>query len=67
MKKENVIKTYTDYKNKIGNRRALYKKVIDKYDVKSVLSLLAQENSIQIYDLGGDELSSLFDNREKNK
>jgi hypothetical protein len=24
------------------------------------LSLLAQENSIQIYDLGGDELSSLF-------
>jgi len=26
----------------------------------SHLSLLAQENSIQIYDLGGDELSSLF-------
>jgi len=30
-------------------------------DNKEHLSLLAQENSIQIYDLGGDELSSIFE------
>lgn len=37
MKKENVIKVYQDYVSKIGNRRELYKKVIEAYDIKSVL------------------------------
>lgn len=37
MKKENVIKDYQDYVSKIGNRRGLYKKVIETYDIESVL------------------------------
>jgi hypothetical protein len=37
LKKENVIKAYQDYISKIGNRRELYKKVIETYDIESVL------------------------------
>jgi hypothetical protein len=37
LKKENVIKAYQDYVSKIGNRRGLYKKVIETYDIESVL------------------------------
>lgn len=37
MKKEKVIKTYKDYKSKIGNRRRLYKNVIEKYNIESIL------------------------------
>lgn len=37
MKKEKVIEAYHDYKNKIGNRRELYKRVIEKYDTQRIL------------------------------
>lgn len=37
MKKEKVIEAYYDYKNKIGNRRELYKRVIEKYDTQRIL------------------------------
>ncbi|HKL41937.1 MAG TPA: hypothetical protein VJ962_05125 [Clostridia bacterium] len=37
MKEENIIKIFEDYRNKIGNRRELYKNVIEKYNVESIL------------------------------
>ena len=37
MEKGNVIEAYQDYVGKIGNRSELYRKVIERFDVKSVL------------------------------
>lgn len=37
MVKKDIIKTYQDYENKIGNRKSLYRSVIKKYDIQSIL------------------------------
>lgn len=37
MKSENIMNEYIEYKNKIGNRKAIYRTVVNHFDIETVL------------------------------